>query len=209
MRADKKLLIKTLEVQGTSCEVIKVFRDLPRERFLSPDYNDLAYADRALPIESGQTISQPSLVGLITDLIVAIKPKCVLEVGTGSGYQAAILGKLSVNVVSIELHPNLAESARERLKSLNICNVSVFDAEETIGWKQHAPYDGIVVSAAAPSIPKSLIQQLKNGGRMVIPLGDKFSQQLTLVKKHENKITTEKVNEVRFVPLIGKGVWDT
>ena len=209
MREDKKLLIKTLKVQGTSCEVIKVFRDLPRERFLSPDYNDLAYADRALPIESGQTISQPSLVGLITDLIVAIKPKCVLEVGTGSGYQAAILGKLSANVVSVELHPNLAQSARERLKSLSIFNVSVFDAEETIGWKQHAPYDGIVVSAAAPSIPKSLIQQLKNGGRMVIPLGDKFSQQLTLVKKHENKITTEKVNEVRFVPLIGKGVWDT
>ena len=91
---------------------------------------------------------------------------------------------------------------KQQLKSLNIYNVSVFDAEETIGWKQHAPYDGIVVSAAAPSIPKSLIQQLKNGGRMVIPLGDKFSQQLTLVKKHENKITTEVVNDVRFVPLV-------
>jgi protein-L-isoaspartate(D-aspartate) O-methyltransferase len=185
--------------------VLAAMRTVPRHEFVRPADRDLAYQNRPLPIGHGQTISQPYIVAIMTDLIEP-RPGCVvLEVGTGSGYQAAVLGELCRKVYSIEIVEPLGLQARERLGRLGYDNVEVRIGDGYYGWPEHAPFDAIVVTAVASHVPPPLLQQLKPGGRMVLPVGTRFTtQQLVLVEKHaDGKVTTRQLLPVAFVPLTG------
>jgi protein-L-isoaspartate(D-aspartate) O-methyltransferase len=185
--------------------VLTAMRTVPRHEFVRPADRDLAYQNRPLPIGHGQTISQPYIVAIMTDLIEP-RPGCVvLEVGTGSGYQAAVLGELCRKVYSIEIVEPLGLQARERLGRLGYDNVEVRIGDGYYGWPEHAPFDAIVVTAVASHVPPPLLQQLKPGGRMVLPVGTRFTtQQLVLVEKHaDGKVTTRQLLPVAFVPLTG------
>lgn len=186
--------------------VLEVINQVPRHEFVPPPLRSNAYDNRPLPIGHGQTISQPYIVALMTDLLNVKPDGSVLEVGTGSGYQAAILARLVKRVYTIEIIPPLAEAATERLKRLGYTNVVTRSGDGYYGWKEHAPFDAIVVTAAAGHVPPPLIRQLKPGGRMVIPVGGGFfTQQLLLVEKTPDaNITTRQILPVRFVPLTGK-----
>jgi protein-L-isoaspartate(D-aspartate) O-methyltransferase len=184
--------------------VMDALRKVPRHIFVTDDFKDMAYANQPLPIGYGQTISQPYIVALMSDLPRLNKNDVVLEVGAGSGYQAAILAKLARHVYSVELVDELASFARKHLQMLGCDNVEVRTGNGYFGWPEHAPYDAIIVTAAGSHIPPALIAQLKSGGRLVIPLfGPSYAQQLLLVKKNEDG-SLEKTNvlPVRFVPLI-------
>jgi len=185
--------------------VIEVMARVPRHEFVPQGQRSQAYDNRPLPIGYGQTISQPYIVALMTDLLKVGPESKVLEVGTGSGYQAAILAEFVREVYSIEIIGELAETAAERLKKLGYGNVQVRTGDGYYGWKEHAPFDGIVVTAAAGHIPPPLIEQLKPGARMVIPVGGPFFvQQLMLVQKTESgELQTRQVLPVAFVPLTG------
>jgi protein-L-isoaspartate(D-aspartate) O-methyltransferase len=163
-----------------------------------------AYDDAALPIGSGQTISQPYVQARYLELIGLTGKEKVLEIGTGSGYQTALLGVLASMVFSVERVPHLAQSARAALASAGIRNVTVLVGDGTLGWRPFAPYDAILVSAASPEVPAPLVEQLAVGGRMVIPLGDKEAQTLTLVERLEDRVRTSTIGDVRFVPLVGE-----
>lgn len=186
--------------------VMRAMGRVPRHEFVSADLAARAYENRPLPIGYGQTISQPYIVALMTDLIDPQPGDAVLEVGTGSGYQAAVLAELVARVTTIEIIPELAQTARRRLKLFGFSNVQAVEGDGYYGWEAGAPYDGIVVTAAAGRIPPPLIAQLKNGGRMVIPVGGAFlTQQLMLVEKDAaGAITTRQLLPVRFVPLTGR-----
>ena len=184
--------------------VMRALRKVPRHLFVSQELSDVAYTNQALPIGYGQTISQPYIVAMMTDLLRLTESDVVLEVGTGSGYQAAILAQLVRQVYSMELVDELAASARQHLQFVGCKNVEVRTGNGYFGWPEHAPYDAIIVTAAASHIPPALIKQLKPGSRLVIPVfGPSYPQQLILVKKHEDG-SLEKKNmlPVRFVPLI-------
>ncbi len=185
--------------------VMEVMARVPRHEFVPELQKSHAYENRPLPIGYGQTISQPYIVALMTDLLMVGSGAAVLEVGTGSGYQAAILSEIVQSVYTIEIIEGLAETAAERLKRLGFDNVEVRTGDGYYGWKEHAPFDGIVVTAAAGHIPPPLIEQLKPGGRMVIPVGGPFFvQQLMLVEKGEKgEIQTRQILPVAFVPLTG------
>lgn len=185
--------------------VMESMRKTPRHEFVPEELKPFAYENRPLPIGYGQTISQPYVVALMTDLLEAGTDSVVLEVGTGSGYQAAILAGLVKHVYSIEIIQELSETATERLKRLGYGNVEVKPGDGYYGWKEHAPFDGIVVTAASSHIPPPLIEQLKPGGRMVIPVGSPFMvQQLMLVEKAATgEIRTRQILPVAFVPLTG------
>lgn len=185
--------------------VMEAMVRVPRHEFVPESHRSQAYDNRPLPIGYGQTISQPYIVALMTDLLQVGPESRVLEVGTGSGYQAAILAERVREVYSIEIIKELAETAADRLKRLGYSNVQVKTGDGYYGWKEHAPFDGIVVTAAAGHIPPPLIEQLKPGGRMVIPVGGPFFvQQLMLVEKEETgEIRTRQVLPVAFVPLTG------
>ena len=176
-----------------------------RHNFVDSYGPDAAYANRPLPIGYGQTISQPFIVALMTDLLDPEAEHVVLEIGTGSGYQAAVLATLVRHVYTIEIIPELAESAERRLTDLGYENISVKAGDGYFGWPEHAPFDGIIVTAVGPDIPSSLIDQLKVGGRMALPLGTQYSaQNLTVVTKQaDGDYTTEQVLPVAFVPLTG------
>lgn len=180
---------------------------VPREEFVPPASQHLAYEDMPLAIGEEQTISQPFIVAMMTSALELTGKEKVLEIGAGSGYQAAILCKLARWVVTVERFSNLAESASQTLKKLGYDNVEVHVAGETIGWKEGAPYDAIIVTAGAPQVPQELLGQLAAGGRLVIPVGSRFEQQLVKVKKEKTGITTESLGACRFVPLKGKGAW--
>ena len=176
---------------------------VPRHRFVRPSLAGEAYADRALPIEEGQTISQPYIVALMTQLLELKGPERVLEVGTGSGYQAAVLGELVKQVYTIEILPGLATSAAERLKALGYWNVEVKAGDGYLGWPEHAPFDAIIVTAGATHIPPRLIAQLAEGGRLVIPVGESPGhQELLQGRKVRGRLVTRVIAPVRFVPLI-------
>jgi protein-L-isoaspartate(D-aspartate) O-methyltransferase len=178
-------------------------RKVPRHEFVPSQLVGYAYDDTPLPIGSEQTISQPYIVALMTELIRPHKGQRVLEVGTGSGYQAAILAEVVDSVYTIEILPELAASAAKRLKRLGYRNVVVRCGDGYLGWKDAAPFDGILVTAAAEHIPQPLIEQLKDGGVLVIPLGSMMStQRLTVLKKRGKDIETHTILPVRFVPLI-------
>ena len=175
-----------------------------RHRFVPAAQQSLAYRNHPLPIGSGQTISQPYIVALSTDLIAPQAGQRVLEIGTGSGYQAAMLAEIVAQVYSIELVPSLGKEAAERLKTLGYANVEVRIGDGYAGWPEQAPFDSIVVTAAAPRVPEALVQQLKPGGRMVIPVGASFEAQQLLVieKRADGSVEKKSVLPVRFVPLV-------
>ena len=185
--------------------VMKAMGKVPRHQFVPENQKDRAYKNQPLPIGHGQTISQPYIVAIMTELLQLAPTNKVLELGTGSGYQAAILSKLVNQVYTIEVVEALGEQAKARLVRLGYDNVHVKIGDGYYGWKEHAPYDAIIVTAAGSHIPPSLVKQLKPGGVMVIPVGSRFmTQQLLLVRKDEdNKVTTEQILPVRFVPLTG------
>jgi protein-L-isoaspartate(D-aspartate) O-methyltransferase len=186
--------------------VIEAMMVVPRHKFVSDNYLNRAYADSPLPIGYGQTISQPYIVAYMTEILNLNKSSKVLEVGTGSGYQAAILSPIVKQVYTIEIIPELAKSAAVRLKDLGYHNVEVAIGDGYYGWNKYAPFDAIIVTAAAGHIPPPLIEQLKNNGRMVIPVGGSFLvQNLILVTKDKDgNVTTRNLLPVRFVPLTGR-----
>lgn len=199
-----RMVQRQIEERGISDPaVLAAMRRVPRHLFVPPEIMDEAYEDRPLPIGYDQTISQPYIVALMTELLNVKRGGKVLEVGTGSGYQAAVLAEIVDSVWTIEILEPLARSAGDRLKKLGYGNVTVRCGDGYAGWKEHAPFDAIIVTAAAERIPPPLIAQLKEGGRMVIPVGPAFSiQSLFLVEKQGGKITTHNVAAVRFVPMI-------
>lgn len=185
--------------------VLEAMRRVPRHLFVPADLSHKAYNDHPLPIGEGQTISQPYIVALMTELLEVQPGNRILEVGTGSGYQAAILAELAGEVVTIEIFKTLADSAGERLARLGFGNVKVIHGDGYFGYELLSPFDGIIVTCAAPHIPPTLISQLKEGGRMIIPVGAPFmTQNLMLVKKgKDGAVKTESVLPVIFVPLLG------
>ncbi len=186
--------------------VMEVMGRVPRHEFVSSDLRSIAYHNGPLPIGHGQTISQPYIVALMTDLLEPRPDDVILEIGTGSGYQTAVLASLVRQVYSMEIVAALAKDAADRLRELGYSNVECRAGDGYNGWLEHAPYDGIMVTAAAPTIPRPLVKQLKPGGRMVLPVGRPYGyQELTLVEKSGDgeRVTTREVLGVAFVPLTG------
>ncbi len=191
-----------------SREIIRFFQRLPRSRFIDNEYKDLAEHDRALPIGFGQTISQPSLVLEMTLALELNKACRVLEIGTGSGYQTAFLAEFAGEVFTIELIPELAQKAQTRLKGMGYQNIAFRVGDGSQGWPEYAPYDRIIAAAGASSLPLPLLEQLKIGGIMLLPLGPPDRQELMLLKKGEdNKLIRKVLGEVRFVEFKGDYGW--
>ncbi len=188
--------------------VIEAMAKAPREQFVPQAHRHLAYEDMALPIEEGQTISQPLMVATMVTALELKPTDKALEVGTGSGYQAAVLSLLAREVVSTERLPALAELAQKRLTALGYANVKVRLATDVLGCPQEAPYDTIFVAAGGPLLPRVLIDQLAEGGRLVIPVGSRREQQLMKVVKTKDGYYVQTLGPCRFVPLIGQGAWD-
>ena len=188
-------------------KVIEAFLIVPREKFVSENLKEFAYDDTPLPIGEGQTISQPYIVALMTELLQLKGGEKVLEIGTGSGYQSAILSEIGCDVYSVERIPSLATRAGKILQQLGyIVKIKIGDG--TLGWEEYAPYDGIIVTAAGPKTPQSLLTQLKEGGRIVMPVGDMYLQELIRITKVKGKFIKENFGGCQFVPLKGKEGWN-
>ncbi|QDU38502.1 Protein-L-isoaspartate O-methyltransferase [Maioricimonas rarisocia] len=204
----RQQMISVIESRGvTDPRVLDAMRSVPREEFVAAVYHDRAYDDCALPAAEGQTISQPYMVASMTELLSLSPTDRVLEIGTGTGYQTAVLSTLAGEVVSIERLPGLAEPAAERLNRLGYTNVEYHVGDGTLGWPDRAPYDAIIVTAGAPSIPDPLYQQLTDGGRLVIPVGDDSLQTLLVVIRRESGPEIHRKWGCRFVRLIGAAGW--
>lgn len=184
--------------------VLAAMRQVPRHLFVDPPERAHAYEDHPLPIKGHQTISQPYIVALMTELAEITPNEKVLEIGTGSGYQSAVLSRLAREVYSIEIVPELARESAERLRQLGYTNVTVMEGDGYRGWPEHAPFDAIIVTAAPASIPQPLLDQLAPGGRMVIPVGSFFQELKVLSKDKNGKITEKDILPVRFVPMTGE-----
>ena len=198
-------LIEVLQRKGVrDLSVLRAIRMVPRHLFVPESVRHRAYDDVALPIGSGQTISQPYVQARYLELIGLTGQEKVLEIGTGSGYQTALLSLVASMVFSVERVAGLAQTARAALSTAGIRNVTVLVGDGTLGWRPFAPYDAILVSAASPEVPAPLVEQLAPGGRMVIPLGDRASQTLTLVERGANGVRSSTIADVRFVPLLGE-----
>jgi protein-L-isoaspartate(D-aspartate) O-methyltransferase len=191
----------------TDERVIAAFRKVPRHLFVPKELQDEAYADHPLPIGSGQTISQPYIVALMTQLLRLQGHERVLEIGAGSGYQTAILAELALEVFSVERLPELTRTLADRLTHLGYFNVRVTSGNGSLGWPEHAPYDGIIVTAAAPHIPAPLAAQLAEGGRMALPIGPHHAQVLIAAEKRTGTLHTKEITSCVFVPLIGDHGW--
>ena len=201
-------LIKQLGTEIKDKRVLVAMARIPREQFVPEENRYLAYEDGPLPIGWEQTISQPYIIALMTEALELKGNEKVLEIGTGSGYQTAILAELARVVISVERVPALAESARKVLNSLDYRNIEIYIAKEKLGWPEKAPYDAIIVTAAAPNIPDDLLTQLAIGGRMIIPAGSRYVQELYKVTRQKDKNRVQKLGGCRFVALIGKGAWE-
>ncbi|MFO8143693.1 MAG: protein-L-isoaspartate(D-aspartate) O-methyltransferase [Dehalococcoidales bacterium] len=202
-------LIASLDREISDKRVLAAMRRIPRESFVLPEEKLSAYDNIPLPIGHNQTISQPLIIAMMTEALKLQGKEKVLEVGTGCGYQAAILAELAFRVITVERLPELAERAGNTLKKLGYDNVEVHMAGESLGYPEKAPYDAIMVTAAAPEIPQELTDQLRPGGRMVIPVGSRYMQELYRVTRGQKRGTVENLGSCRFVPLIGRNAWDS
>ena len=203
----KRSLLKKLASEISDDRVLDAIRRVPRERFVTPATADLAYQDIALPIDAGQTISQPTMVAIMVAELELRRTDNVLEIGAGSGYQAAVLAQLAAQVITLERIPQLAQSAKATLSALGYPNVRVELAGPRLGREQDAPYNAIIIAAAAPRLPMSLLDQLEPGGRMVVPVGDRHEQTLMKIVKTAHGFTTRTLTACRFVPLIAQDAW--
>jgi protein-L-isoaspartate(D-aspartate) O-methyltransferase len=206
--AARARLVQHLDTEIKDKRVLAAMSRIPRELFVPPEQQLLAYEDRPLPIGLDQTISQPYIIAAMTEALELTGKEKVLEVGTGSGYQAAILAELTRHVDTTERLPALAEKARKLLDSLGYTNVELHLAEETIGWQKGAPYDAIIVTAAAPRVSTDLLAQLAINGRMVIPVGSRYVQELCKITRGQKKNKIQNLGGCRFVSLIGKDAWE-
>jgi len=199
-----RMVVEQIAARGVSDpEVLAAMRKVPRHEFVPEEYRDMAYRDTPLPIGHGQTISQPYIVAYMTEQL-ALSPKDkVLEIGTGSGYQAAVLAELVSEVFTIEIIPELAEQARKTLQRLGYKNVHVRVGDGYQGWPEHAPFDAIILTAAPPKVPQPLLDQLKDGGRLIAPVGENY-QELVLIEKQGSKLVRKNLIPVRFVPMTGE-----
>lgn len=188
--------------------VLEAMRKVPRHLFVDEALKEQAYSDHPLPIGDKQTISQPYIVALMSEVLQLKGHERVLEIGTGSGYQAAVLAELAERVFSIERFPGLAFRANQILQKLGYRNVIIRVGDGTVGWPDDSPFDGIVVTAGTPKIPQPLIDQLAMGGRLVVPVGDRISQELVLVERVSEGIQKSNLGGVRFVDLVGKWGWE-
>jgi protein-L-isoaspartate(D-aspartate) O-methyltransferase len=204
----RQQLLAELRREGVhDARVLAAIGAVPREEFVPPDLRAEAYRNAPLPIGAGQTISQPLVVGLMTQALGLRGPERVLEVGTGSGYQAAVLCQLGATIISVERFPELAERARVVLDRIGCTNVVIHISNGSLGWPAGAPYDAIIVTAGAPEVPEALVAQLAEGGRLIIPVGDRAGQELVLVTRQGAAIDTQRLGPVRFVPLVGEEGW--
>jgi protein-L-isoaspartate(D-aspartate) O-methyltransferase len=207
-KARERMVETQIAARGVHDErVLEAMRKVPRHLFLDEALRDQAYSDHPLPIAENQTISQPYIVGLMTESLELNGSEKVLEIGTGSGYQSAILAELADRVFSIERYPELAYRANSILQKLGYGNIIVRVGDGSLGWPDDAPFDGIIVTAGTPQIPQPLIDQLKMGGRLVVPVGDRLGQDLMLVKRVAEGIKKTNLGGVRFVNLVGKWGW--
>jgi protein-L-isoaspartate(D-aspartate) O-methyltransferase len=207
-RGPKRRLLEALQANGiTDPAVRKAFEQTPRHLFVPTGVRHRAYEDSALPIGSGQTISQPSVHARYLQELQLRGSERVLEIGTGSGYQTVLLAHLAGQVFSIERIAALLDRAREAIQLCNVRNVSVLLGDGTIGWREYAPYDAILVSAAAPDVPQPLADQLGEGGRLLVPIGTRDEQTLTLVTRRGGVLEQRALAPVRFVPLLGAHGW--
>ncbi len=201
---DQQLLTRAIRDQAT----LDSMSNVPRHLFIPSEMIPFAYEDSPLSIGQGQTISQPYIVALMTQSAKVGPQSTVLEIGTGSGYGAAVLSGICKEVYTIERIPELAEESRLRLANLGYANVHVKTEDGTLGWPENSPYDAILVTASAPAVPEALVEQLKEGGRLIVPVGDRYSQELVrLTKMGEKEYQQESLGSVRFVPLIGEQGW--
>ena len=206
--AERARLIEHLSVEIKDKQVLAAMSRVPRERFVPPENRHMAYEDIPLPIGLEQTISQPFIIALMTEALELTGKEKVLEVGTGSGYQAAILAELARLVVTVERLPALAKAAKKVLASLGYTNIETHLSEETLGWPKAAPYDAIMVTAGAPEVPPDLLAQLAIGGRLVVPVGSRYLQELYKITRQQKKNKIQDLGGCRFVSLIGKGAWE-
>jgi protein-L-isoaspartate(D-aspartate) O-methyltransferase len=207
-RGARRRLIETLQSNGISdLAVLRAFDLVPRHAFVPTGVAHRAYEDSALPIGNGQTISQPTVHARSLQELRLTGRERVLEVGTGSGYQTALLATLAEQVFSIERVPALLDRARDLLHQLGVRNVSLLLGDGTLGWRDYAPYDGIVVGAAAPDVPRPYVEQLAEGGRLVLPVGSREDQILAVFTKRGTQLERRDVGPVRFVPLLGTYGW--
>jgi protein-L-isoaspartate(D-aspartate) O-methyltransferase len=207
-RGARRRLAELLQDQGIKdLAVLHAITETPRHLFVPSGVRHRAYEDSALPIGNGQTISQPSIHARYLELLRLKGSERVLEIGTGSGYQTALLARLAAQVFSVERIAVLLDKSKEILQQLEIRNVSFLLGDGTLGWRHYAPYDAILVSAAAPTVPPAYIEQLGEGGRLLIPLGEREEQMLHLITKHGDQLEQKEVTPVRFVPLLGKDGW--
>ncbi len=191
----------------TDRRVLEAMRRVPRHIFVPQAQRSRAYEDMPLPVGEGQTISQPYIVAWMTELLGLKGEEVVLEIGTGTGYQSALLGLLARKVYTVERIPALADSARDRLVALGFENIEVVVGDGSKGLPEHAPYQDIIVTAGSPRVPQALIEQLADGGRLVIPVGTASLQMLTVVEKHAGEVVTRELGNCVFVPLVGKFGW--
>ena len=209
-RARQRMVEEQIRARGVrDPRVLAAIAKVPRHVFVDEALRDRSYQDKALPIGDRQTISQPFMVALMSEALELDGHERVLEIGTGSGYQTAVLAELCETVFSIERIPALARQARQRLESLGYYNVLIQTGDGTIGWNEHAPFDAVLVTAASPQIPRPFVEQLGRGGRLVMPLGEEHEQALIRIRRDEDgRLVEEMLGECRFVKLIGRHGWE-
>ena len=206
---ERRLMVESqIRRRGVTNEgVLQAMDTVPRHEFVQPFWIHQAYADEPLPIGHGQTISQPYIVAAMVASLALTGSENVLEIGTGCGYQAAVVSLLAREVHSVEILPDLAQPAAERLQRLGYFNVHVHCGDGTLGWRESSPYDAILIAAAAPAVPEPLVEQLAEGGQLIAPVGDEDKQALQLITKSEGKLIVQQGGPCRFVPLMGRHGW--
>jgi len=206
---DRRLMVESqIRKRGITDEhVLLAMATVPRHEFVPAFWINQAYADEPLPIGHGQTISQPYIVAAMVASLALTGSEVVLEIGTGCGYQAAVVSLLAREIHTVEILPDLAQSAAERLQRLGYANAHVHSGDGTLGWREFSPYDAILIAAAAPTVPEPLLQQLAEGGRLIAPVGEEDKQELQLITKREGKFSVKQGGPCRFVPLLGQHGW--